>query len=125
MKKHNFLFIFFLGLSLTCNSQVEKENSVLTKGKSELIQGKKDGKFSFILSEVYTENEVEQNSSYYKLYFSVSFDVNTHEAIISMKTNDEKSRHIISRFLTSFGIEYIKSDDTLYRIEEFYNAFLK
>ena len=125
MKKLNFLFIFFLSLSLTCHSQKENKNTIVTKVKSELIQGKKDGKFSFFLPEIYTEKDVEQNSSYYKLYFSVSFNENTHEAIVNMKTNDEKSRHIISRFLTSFGIDYIQTDDKLYRIEEFYNAFLK
>ena len=125
MKKLQIFLSLFLLTSFTCISQVETKKTVLTRGKSELANGKKEGNFSFILPENISELEVYQNSSYYKLYFSVSFDITSNEAIIKMQTNDEKSRHIISRFLTSFGIEFVETDGDLYRVEKFYENFLK
>ena len=126
MKKIHYPFFFFLSFSFLSSSQEEEEKIIATtKSKSELIQNKIDGQFYFTLTKNITSEEVDKNSSYYTLYFSVAFDYTTKEAIIKMKINDEKSRHIISRFLTSFGIEYIKSENNTYRLEEFYQKFLK
>ena len=122
MKKLFYLLPLFI--CFTSISQKEKVFTV-TSEKTELIQNKLDGKFSFILPKSTTTEEVERNSSFYKLYFSVSFNESTKEAIVKMEKNDEKSRHIISRFLTSFGIEAIQTDGSLYSLEEFYTTFLK
>jgi len=122
MKK--FLYLLPLFFCLTTFAQ-KNEVFTSTKGKNELIQNKIDGNFTFILPDTITEEEVIRNSSFYKIYFSVTFDTKTHEAILKMKSNDAKSRHIISRFLTSFGVTNIETDGSFYTIEGFYDHFLK
>ena len=122
MKK--FLYLLPLFFCLTTFAQ-KNEVFTSTKGKNDLIQNKIDGNFAFILPDNITEEEVIRNSSFYKIYFSVTFDTKTHEAVLKMKSNDAKSRHIISRFLTSFGVTNIETDGSFYTIEGFYDHFLK
>jgi hypothetical protein len=63
-----------------------------------------------------SSSSIEQNSKYYTIYFSVKFNEINHEVDISMITNDEKSRHILCRFLVSSGIEKINLDGKNYLI---------
>jgi hypothetical protein len=125
MKKLNLLLFIFLLSSIICFSQEEKSKVAFARDKTELLKNKSDGKFLFVLPQNTSAEDVKRNSSFYISYFTVKFDTNSKETIIQMKTNDENSRHIISRFLTSFDIEYIQSEGKLYRIEEFYENFLK
>jgi hypothetical protein len=125
MKKLNLLLFIFLLSSIICFSQEEKSKVAFARDKTELLKNKSDGKFLFVLPQNTSNEEVKRNSSFYTSYFTVKFDTNSKEAIIQMKTNDENSRHIILRFFTSFDIEYIQSEGKSYRIEEFYQKFLK
>ena len=125
MKKLNLYLFFFLISSSTCFSQKETTKAVITKSRAELLKNKVEGEFSFVLPKNTTADEVMRNSSFYKSYFTVIFNSSTKEAIIKMLTNDENSRHIISRFLTSFEIESVQSEGKFYSIEEFYDQFLK
>lgn len=116
--------VLFLGLSITAIGQ-EKSKTALTKGKTEILKGKESGNFSFILPKGTTTANVEQNAKSYLMYFKVNFNESTGEANITMVTNDEKSRHVICRFLISSSIEKINVDGKDMMIEEFFTSYLK
>ncbi len=112
---------------LICFNSISQEYNVnaITKGKTELLQNKKDGHFSFALSKNISLEEIEKKSSYYSTSFSVEYNSKKNELIVLMKINDEKNRHILIRFLTSIGVEEINSDNNSYKLQEFYDNFLK
>lgn len=116
--------VLFLGVSITAISQVGTKTA-LTKGKTEILKGKESGSYSFTLPSGTTNAAVEQNAKAYAMYFKVNFNESTHEANITMITNDEKSRHVICRFLISSGIEKVNVDGKDLQIEEFFTNYLK
>ena len=122
----NFLFttVFFLGISFFGFNQ-EYQNIAFIKSKNEFIESKQNGDFNFIMPNATSSSSIEQNSKYYTIYFTVKFDEINHQVTISMITNDEKSRHIICRFLASSGIEKINLDGKNHLLEEFYQLYLK
>lgn len=85
----------------------------------------KEGIYLFQLSEDVTSNDVELNSEYYTMYFTVAFNEKNHQAIITMKDLNDSSKHIIARFFISLGIREINYNGTNYPAEDFYQKFLK
>lgn len=123
--KFSFLtFVLFITLSTFVVGQ-NNLKTAFTKGKNELVKGKESGNYVFVLPEETTSESVEQNAEYYTLYFTVNFNENTREATINMKTNDEKSRHIICRFLVSSEVEFVNVNGKNHTVEEFYQVYLK
>jgi hypothetical protein len=116
--------VLFLGLSITAFGQ-EKTKTALTKGKAEILKGKESGSFSFTLPSGTATSTVEQNAKAYTMYFKVNFNESTHEAAITMVHNDEKSRHVICRFLMSSGMEKVNIDGKDLTVEEFFINYLK
>ena len=116
--------VLFLGLSITAFGQ-EKTKTALTKGKAEILKGKESGSFSFTLPSGTESSKIEQNAKAYKMYFKVNFNESTREAAITMVTNDEKSRHIICRFLISSGMEKVNIDGKDLTVEDFFVNYLK
>ncbi len=116
--------VLFLGLSMTAFGQ-EKTKTALTKGKAEILKGKESGTFSFTLPSGTESSKIEQNAKAYKMYFKVNFNESTREAAITMVTNDEKSRHIICRFLISSGMEKVNIDGKDLTVEDFFVNYLK
>jgi hypothetical protein len=98
--------VLFLVLSITALGQ--DENKIAhTKGKTEIIQSKETGIYSFILPDSITSSDVERNNKYYTNYFKVEFNELTNEAIIKLMKNDEKSKHLICHFLFASGVEKV------------------
>ena len=116
--------VLLLGLSITAIGQ-EKSKIATTKGATELTKSKESGNYSFTLPKEVTAITVEQNAKSYVMYFRLDFNETTHEALIKMITNDEKSRHVICRFMISSGIEQISVDGKEMIIEDFFTTFLK
>jgi hypothetical protein len=113
----------FLVLSIGVWGQ---ENKIAhTRGKTDIIQSKETGIYSFILPDSITSANVEINKKYYTNYFKVEFSELTNEAIIEMVKNDEKSRHVICRFLMASGIEKVSQEGKEMSVEEFFQAYIK
>lgn len=113
-----------MGLSVSVLGQ-ESTKTALSKSKSEVTLSKTSGNYSFTLPAGTTAATVEQNAKYYTHYFTVNYTESTKEAKITMLTNDEKSRHVICRFLIASGVETINMEGKVLPIEEFYQMYLK
>ncbi len=120
MKKLFLAILAIFSLSMMSMAQEAK-----VANASSFDAGKKAGDFSFILPENVTAENVTQNSKYYTHYFTVTFDDATNRADIKMITNDEKSRHVIIRFLISLGVEQVTMNGTSENVEAFYQSHLK
>lgn len=116
--------VLFLGVSITAIGQ-EKQKTATVKSKTEIVAAKEKGNYSFTLPKGTTAASVEQNAKYYTIYFKVNFNESTEEANIMMVTNDEKSRHVICRFLIASGVEKVSMEGKDYSVEEFYQNFIK
>jgi hypothetical protein len=117
--------VLFILFSCTTVLGQEKSKEAVSKSKTELVQSKTSGLYSFSLPVGTTDEQVQQNSKYYTNYFTVNYDVATQTANITMITNDERSRHVICRFLIASGVETINVEGKKMEVESFYNTFMK
>lgn len=116
--------ILLLGVTMTSYGQ-EKLGTAISRSKSELAQSKTNGKYAFTLPSGTSSEKVQQNAKYYTNYFTVEYAAATNIASITMVTNDERSRHVICRFLIASGVDKINVDGTELPVEEFYTNYLK
>lgn len=116
--------ILLLGISMMSYGQ-EKLGTAISRSKSELAQSKSNGKYAFALPSGTSTEKVQQNAKYYTNYFTVDYVPATNIANITMVTNDERSRHVICRFLIASGVEKINVEGTELAVEEFYTSYLK
>ena len=123
MKKMFFILLFSVVSSVVFSQQGSKET--LTHGKIELAKSKESGIFNFVLPQGNTKESVIENSKYYTMYFTVEYLSEKNEAIVKMINNDEKSRHVIFRFLVASGTEKVKVDDKIFEVEQFFKEYLK
>ncbi len=112
-------------VSMFTMSYAQDVNSATAQSKTELISSKVSGNYSFILGNKLSADEVTKNAQYYVHYFTVDYSVKTYEAKVTMLTNDEKTRHVVVRFLTACGIQNILVDGKTISAEEFYINFMK
>ena len=119
------LLLAALFLVLSIGAWGQENKIAYTKGKTDIIQSKETGIYSFILPDSITSSNVEINKKYYTNYFKVEFNELTNEAIIEMVKNDEKSRHVICRFLMASGIEKVSQEGKEMSVEEFFQAYIK
>ena len=124
MKKLIYTLFILVGFSSFGFSQ-ETNNTTRTNGSIELVSSKTSGEFVFHLPVGVTAEDVKKNSAYYTHYFTVSFDVNSHEATIHMVENTTKNRYVIARFLTACGMKYVQVDGKALELHDFVNAYLK
>ncbi len=116
--------VLFLVLSITAIGQ-ENSGIAVSKGTVELAKSKTSGVYHFTLPKGTTSASVEEKAKYYLLYFKVTFVEATSEATITMVTNDEKSRHVICRFLTSSNANHVTVDGKEITLDELYTTYLK
>lgn len=109
--------------SFSFSQQGEKE--ALTSGKEELVKSRGIGVFSFVLPKGNTKETVSDNAKYYTMYFTVSYNSEKNEVKINMVNNDEKSRHVICRFLVASGTEKVIVEGNSLNVEEFFQNYLK
>ena len=106
-------------------SYAQGVNSATAQSKTELVSSKLTGNYSFILGNKLSAEEVAKNAQYYVHYFTVNYSDKTNEAKVTMIANDEKTRHIVVRFLTACGIQNVIVDGKTISAEEFYINFMK
>ncbi len=119
-----FFLILFIGFSFAGFSQQGKKEAI-SLGKEDLVQAKTLGIFTFTLPEGNTPEKVSENAKYYTMYFKVKYDADKREASLNMVTNDEKSRHVICRFLVASGVDKVLVDGKAVQVEEYFQTYLK
>lgn len=121
------LFLSFLAVvSIAVMSFAQEvSNTATAQSKTELLASKESGNYSFILPGVLTSEEVAKNSSYYVHYFTVTYTEKSHEALVKLISNDEKSRHVVVRFLTVCGVQNVAVEGKTMSLEEFFLNFMK
>lgn len=115
----------FAAFSFTAVSFSQEVKSVTTQPKSELATAKSTGLYVFKLPTSVSVEDVTKNASYYVNYFKVDFNKSKSEAKITMLTNDATSRRIITRFISSCGINSYNVEGVAMKMDEFYTAFLQ
>ncbi len=115
----------FAAFSFTAVSFSQEVKSVTTQPKSELATAKSTGLYVFKLPTSVSFEDVTKNASYYVNYFKVDFNKSKSEAKITMLTNDATSRRIITRFISSCGINSYNVEGVAMKMDEFYTAFLQ
>lgn len=111
-------------VSFASNAQ-EPSELATSKGADALTKSKSSGEYVFTLPSTVSREDVEKSSKYYTHYFTVSFDAGSHDATVSMVSNDGKSRYVIARFLTSCGVRFIKVDGNNLSLEVFSETYFK
>jgi hypothetical protein len=118
-------YFVFSSLLFLLTGLYAQESTLASATSTSLAEGKNSGKFAFVLPEKLDKSQVEKNASYYTSFFTVSFDEKAHTANITMISNDEKGRLVITRFLTVCGAQKVKVDNTEYDVYPFYEKYLK
>ena len=103
----------------------DKTNTVLTKAKEEISKGKESGVFTFVMPSTLSKEEINKNANYYTHYFTVEYNIETFEVKINMIDTDDKSKHIVVRFLTACGIQYVQVEGMNMSTEEFFNSYMR
>lgn len=93
---------------------------------SELIEtGNTKGKYVFTLAPDVTAAQVDKVKGYYTTYFTVNYSESKHEATITVTNDDEMSRRVILRFLSSLGMNTVNVDGTDKPLDKFYEENLR
>ena len=113
-----------VGLGTTAFAQEEAGTAVVSS-KKELMAGKESGKYTFILPETVTPEQVAQTSKYYTHYFTVNYAAGERMAVITMVNNDEQSRHVVIRFLIANNIQHVNVEGVMVPTQELYEKYMK
>jgi hypothetical protein len=114
----------FLGIYINSFSQ-ESAKTAIASNLTEINTSKENGIYKFILPKGTTISAVEQSAKYYTIYFTVSFDEPKEEVTIKLINNDEKSRHVIVRFLVSTEVNSVSMGGKTFSTEDFYRNYMK
>lgn len=120
-----FILTITLAVFSVFTSFSQEKNSFTSLSKADLVSAKNEGAFIFTSDKKLTNERVQESAKYYGLYFKVGFNADKNEISVNMITNDEKSRHIIVRFLVSLEVSKVKVDGTEYSPEDYFQTFLK
>lgn len=115
-----FTFIFATSVSFA-----QENATAFAQKATELLSSKESGKYLFVMPADLTEEQVSKSAKYYTHYFTVEFNESSKEANISMVINDDKSRHVIVRFLIACGVQNVTVDGKMYTNEDFFNTYMK
>lgn len=124
MKRLFFSLLTVMSIASFSFAQDSKSTAVAQSSK-DLVESKTSGNYIFTLPETVTSEDVAKNSKYYVHYFTVEFDDNTQQANIKMISNDDKSRHVIMRFLTANQIQNVQVDGKSYSLDQFFENYMK
>lgn len=124
MKRLIYTLFAVMLVSFASNAQEPTELAV-SKGSDALVKSKSSGEYVFTLPSTVSKEDVEKSAKYYTHYFTVNFDAGSHDASVVLVNNEPKSRFVISRFLSSCGVRFIKVDGKNMGLDEFSNTYFK
>jgi hypothetical protein len=97
--------------------------SVLKAADLEL--GKESGVFIFFMPKGSSAEDIELSKKYYVNYFTVDYTPDSGQVKITMVNNDEKSRAVITRFLTANGVQEVNVGGVIVPLGELFDRYLK
>ena len=124
MKTLFLTILLVVGLGTSANAQ-EKSTVAVGPSTTEINNGKQTGKFTFIMPQGTTAEDVAHTTKYYTNYFTVDYKESSREAKITMVNNDQKSRAVIARFLISNGVQEVNIGGTLVPVGELFEKYLQ
>jgi len=124
MKKILFTLLAVISISIASFSQ-DLSTTAVTDGKVELAKSKVSNVYVYHLPENITHEHIERVSNYYKSYFSIGFDNDTKEAILTLIPEAKGATMVMARFLSSCGIQDVKVDKETLKLDKFISAYLK
>ena len=124
MKKLIATFTFVLGLVALSFGQ-DASNTAMTEGADALQKSKSTGTYVYKMPNGTTDAEVTKAASYYKDFFTVSFDESTLEATVEITGEKQPSTQIMMRFLSGSGVSYVNVEGKDYDLQAFYTDHLK
>ncbi len=124
MKTLFYTFLVVVGFGSAAFAQ-EKSTIAVGPTTTEINSGKQTGKFTFIMPQGTTAEDVAHTTKYYTNYFTVDYKESSREAKITMVSNDERSRAVIARFLVSNGVREVNISGTLVSVDELFEKYLK
>ena len=119
-----FLIVIFVLVSGFSFSQDKIFEAKVAK-TADFTENKSKGEFYFSFPDATKKEAVDKSAAFYTEFFTVQYDERSHLVSIKMVQNDEKSRHIISRFLIANKITQVNMDGTLYKVDDFYQQKIK
>jgi len=90
-----------------------------------LTEFRKAGKYEFELPATASAEEVKKTAAYYTQYFAVAFDDKTKKATLTLTANENINRQVMERFLISNQVREIQLDGETYKVQDFFNKFVK
>ena len=124
MKNLLILFTFLFGLSLN-DFYAQTEKITIAESATELAKSKDNGSYRFTLHSEVTKEDVKKSAAYYPTFFTLDYDEASHIASIKIINNNEDSRRVLLRFLSSIRSQKIQVDGKNMLIYEFYDLYLK
>lgn len=121
------LFLTFLAiLNITTMTFAQDiSTTAFAQSNAELKASKENGKYLFVLPAGLIKEDVEKNAMYYVHYFTVEYSEKSSEAKITLISNDEKSRHVIKRYLIANGVRYMKVDGSTISLDDFFVKYIQ
>lgn len=104
-----------------------QESTPVAKVESaqKMAEFKQAGKYEFELPASATAEEVKKTATYYTQYFTVRFDDKTKKATLTLTANESMNRQVMERFLISNKVREISMDGETYKVQEFFNKFVR
>lgn len=122
MKKFISILVLVLGFAGMSIAQTEVANS---KGSKELAASKSSGTYSFVLPSRVSQDDIDKNMKYYKLYMDAAFNANSHEVLLTLSENSQKNRYVVARFLTALKVTHVKVDGENMVMDAFIKKYLE
>lgn len=124
MKKLLVILVLFLGVSGFSSAQTDAEIA-LSKGTAALASSKTSGTYNFTMPSHITADDIAKNAKYYTHYLTPTYNDGANEVTIVMVDNSEKSRAVITRFLTACGMKAVNVDGKNIDLMSFMESYLK
>lgn len=124
MKTLFYTFLMVVGFGSATFAQ-EKSTVAIGPSSADITSGKQSGKFMFIMPQGTTAEDVAHTTKYYTNYFTVDFKESSREAKITLVTNDERSRAVITRFLISNGVQEVNIGGTTVPVGDLFEKYLR
>ena len=99
-------FFTVLFASVSFGQEINQVRSVI-KEQSELQKSVKDGSITIFFNPQIDAERLASSAEYYTKYFTVKYDPETSEAVITFVDNSKESVQVLNRFLVSNEIDEV------------------
>lgn len=113
-------FFTVLFASVSFGQEINQVRSVI-KERSELQKSVKEGSITFFFNPQTDAERLASSAEYYTKYFTVKYDPETSEAVITFVDKSKESVQVLNRFLVSNEIDEVIFGAEILPTEKFVN----